>query len=199
MITIKKALIMMIGVFTFSSIEAQVTMKDPVSFKLKNGVEVVVAENIGMGKVFASVKIEGEALDSNAAVSEVLTKILTEGASVKGKAVFANSLKEIAPKVSVTADEANVAAAVEDFENAFLVMSSALQESVIDQVIVDKVNKSTKQVVSLAEVKTFYNKQITPSRTYVTIAGNISVAQAKALVKKAFGEWKGNSEASIAR
>lgn len=190
---------MMIGVFTFSSIEAQVTMKDPVSFKLKNGVEVVVAENIGMGKVFASVKIEGEALDSNAAVSEVLTKILTEGASVKGKAVFANSLKEIAPKVSVTADEANVAAAVEDFENAFLVMSSALQESVIDQVIVDKVNKSTKQVVSLAEVKTFYNKQITPSRTYVTIAGNISVAQAKALVKKAFGEWKGNSEASIAR
>ena len=199
MITIKKVLIVMIGVFAFSSIEAQVTMKDPVSFKLKNGIEVVVAENIGMGKVFASVKIEGEALDSNAAISEVLTKILTEGAKAKGKVAFANSLKEIAPKVSVTADEANVAADAEDFENAFLVMSSALQESVIDQVTLDQVNKNTKQVVSLAEVKTFYNKQFTPSRTYVTIAGNISIAQAKALAKKAFGEWKENSEASIAR
>jgi predicted Zn-dependent peptidase len=199
MITIKKVLIMMIGVFAFGNIEAQVTMKDPVSFKLKNGIEVVVAENIGMGKVFASVKIEGEDLNTNAAVSEVLTKILTEGASAKGKVVFANSLKEIAPKLSVTADEANVAADAEDFENAFLVMSSALQETVIDQATLDQVNKTTKQSASLAEVKTFYNKQITPSRTYVTIAGNISVAQAKALAKKAFGEWKGNTETSIAR
>lgn len=190
---------MMIGVFAFGKIDAQVTMKDPVSFKLKNGIEVVVAENIGMGKVFASVKIEGETLDTNAAVTEVLTNILAEGASAKSKVVFANSLKEIAPKVSVTADEANVAAAAEDFENAFLVMSSALQESAIDQVMVDKVNKSTKQAVSLAEVKTFYNQQITPSRTYITIAGNISLAQAKALAKKAFGDWKGNAEASIAK
>lgn len=190
---------MMIGVFAFSNIDAQVTMKDPVSFKLKNGIEVVVAENIGMGKVFASVKIEGEDLDSSVAVSEVLTNILTEGAGAKGKVVFANSLKEIAPKVSVTADEANVAADAEDFENAFLVMSSALQETVIDQATLDQVNKATKQAVSLAEVKTFYSKQIIPSRTYITIAGNISVAQAKALAKKAFGEWKGNRETSTAR
>ncbi|NQX37477.1 Peptidase M16 inactive domain-containing protein [Pedobacter steynii] len=190
---------MMIGVFAFGNIEAQVTMKDPVSFKLKNGIEVVVAENIGMGKVFASVKIEGEDLNTNAAVSEVLTKLLTEGASAKGKVAFANSLKEIAPKVSVTADEANVAADAEDFENAFLVMSSALQETVIDQPTLDQVIKATKQGVSLAEVKTFYNKQIIPSRTYITIAGNISVAQAKALAKRAFGEWKENSESVIAR
>jgi predicted Zn-dependent peptidase len=199
MITIKKVLIMMIGVFAFGNIEAQVTMKDPVSFKLKNGIEVVVAENIGMGKVFASVKIEGEDLDSNGAVSGVLTNILTEGTSVRSKAVFAGSQKEIAPKISVTADEANVAADADDFENAFLVVASALQETVIDQIILDQVNKTTKQAVSLAEVTTFYNKQITPSRTYITIAGNISLAQAKALAKKAFGEWKGNSETSIAR
>lgn len=190
---------MMIGVFAFGNIEAQVTMKDPVSFKLKNGIEVVVAENIGMGKVFASVKIEGEDLDSNGAVSGVLTNILTEGTSVRSKAVFAGSQKEIAPKISVTADEANVAADADDFENAFLVVASALQEPVIDQIILDQVNKTTKQAVSLAEVTTFYNKQITPSRTYITIAGNISLAQAKALAKKAFGEWKGNSETFIAR
>lgn len=189
----------MTAVFAFSNIEAQVTMKDPVSFKLKNGIEVVVAENIGMGKVYASVKIEGEMPESNAAVAEALTNILTERASAKGKVVFANRLKEVAPKVSVKTDEANVAADAADFENAFLVMSSALQEREIDQDTVDQVNRNAKQAVSLSELKTFYNKQIIPSRTYITIAGNISVAQAKVLAKKAFGDWKENTEALIAK
>lgn len=199
MITIKKVLIMMIGIFAFGNSEAQGTMKDPVSFKLKNGIEVVVAENTGMGKVYASVKIEGETPESNAAVADALTNILTESASAKGKVVFADNLKQIAPKVSVKADEANVAADADDFENAFLVMSSALQETVIDQVAVDQVNRNAKQAVSLAELKTFYKKQMIPSRTYITIAGNISVAQAKVLAKKAFGDWKENSEVPIAK
>lgn len=190
---------MMIGIFAFSNSEAQGTMKDPVSFKLKNGIEVVVAENTGMGKVYASVKIEGETPESNAAVADALTNILTESASAKGKVVFADNLKQIAPKVSVKADEANVAADADDFENAFLVMSSALHETVIDQVAVDQVNRNAKQAVSLAELKTFYKKQMIPSRTYITIAGNISVAQAKVLAKKAFGDWKENSEVPIAK
>lgn len=193
----KKVLMMIIGVLAFSNIQAQGTMKDPVSFKLKNGIEVVVAENSGMGKVFASVKIEGAAIDTNAEVSNALTNLLQETTINKKNVAFANSKKEVAPKVSVTADEANVAADAEDFETAFLVMSSALQEPVMDQGTLDKVKEN--QTISLEELKGYYNKQINPSRTYITIAGDITVAQAKALAKKAFGDWKENTGAALTK
>lgn len=175
---------MIIGVFAFNNIQAQGTMKDPVSFKLKNGIEVVVAENSGMGKVFASVKIEGEPVSTNAALSDVLTNLLTEGAIHKSKVAFANNGKDIAPKVNINAEEGNVAADAEDFENAFLVLSSILQKPEMDKEAVDKANKNAEHSISLAELKTFYNQQIKPSRTYITIAGDITLAEAKALTKK---------------
>ncbi|MNR21297.1 Peptidase M16 inactive domain protein [compost metagenome] len=190
---------MIIGVFAFNSIQAQVTMKDPVSFKLKNGIEVVVAENSGMGKVFASVKIEGEPISTNTAVSEVLTNLLTEGAIHKSKVAFANNGKDIAPKVNITAEEGNVAADAEDFENAFLVLTSTLQKPEINKEALEKANQNAAYSISVDELKTFYNQQIKPSRTYITIAGDITVAQAKALTKKAFAEWKENQESAIAK
>ncbi|MNL32863.1 hypothetical protein D3C87_1547410 [compost metagenome] len=150
----KNLLFIIIALFTFSNIQAQGIMKDPVSFKLKNGVEVIVAENDGMGKVLASVKIEGTQLN------------------VKNSVAVADNGADFGPKVNYSLDEVNVAADIADFEKTFLAMAVNLKSAV-------------------------NGGNSTPS--YITIAGDITLAQAKALVKKAFGEWKENSDAELAK
>ncbi|AOM76177.1 hypothetical protein [Pedobacter steynii] len=150
----KNLLFIIIGLFTFSNIQAQGIMKDPVSFKLKNGVEIIVAENAGMGKVLASVKIEGAQLDAKSSVAS------------------ADNGEDFGPKVNYSADEVNVAADIADFEKTFLTMAATLKPAV-------NAGNST------------------PS--YITIAGDITLAQAKALVKKAFGEWKENTDTELAK
>jgi len=153
----KNLLFIIIGLFTFSNIQAQGIMKDPVSFKLKNGVEVIVAENNGMGKVLASVKIEGGQLASNTTIT------------------LADNGKDFGPKVNFGTDEANVAADAEDFENAFLAAAEALTST------------------------TRNHGNLVPAKTYITIAGDITLAQAKVLAKKAFGEWKENSSSELTK
>ena len=47
--------------------------------------------------------------------------------------------------------------------------------------------------ISLDDVKQAYKNYITPSRGYLTIVGDITPAQAKAIVTKNLGDWKGRS------
>ncbi|GAA4208774.1 hypothetical protein GCM10022289_33140 [Pedobacter jeongneungensis] len=47
--------------------------------------------------------------------------------------------------------------------------------------------------ITLADVKTAYQKYITPSRGYLTFVGDIKPEAAKALAEKAFGDWKGTA------
>ncbi len=47
--------------------------------------------------------------------------------------------------------------------------------------------------ITLADVKTAYDKYVTPSRGYLTFVGDITPAAAKALATKAFGDWKGSA------
>jgi zinc protease len=52
--------------------------------------------------------------------------------------------------------------------------------------------EETVKGITLDDVKASYKKYITPSRSYLTIVGDITPAAAKALVAKAFTNWKGN-------
>lgn len=167
----KNLIVIIIALFTFNNIQAQGIMKDPVSFKLKNGVEVIVAENSGMGKVLAAVKVEGTQLGTNEVLTNGLENMLNEGTKV----AFATNVKDFGPKVSLVADEVHVSADTEDFDKAFMVMANALKSPVMNE------------------------GNIVPSKTYITIAGDITVAQAKALAKKAFGEWKENRVTELAK
>ncbi len=47
--------------------------------------------------------------------------------------------------------------------------------------------------LTLEDVKSAYQKYITPSRGYLVFVGDITPAKAKALAQKAFGSWKGTS------
>jgi len=46
--------------------------------------------------------------------------------------------------------------------------------------------------IQLADISAMYRKYITPSRGYLTIIGDITNEEAKALAIKAFGDWKGS-------
>ena len=43
--------------------------------------------------------------------------------------------------------------------------------------------------LTLADVQAFY-KEISPEKTYLTVAGAVELETAKAAVQKAFGNWK---------
>lgn len=47
--------------------------------------------------------------------------------------------------------------------------------------------------LTLADVKAAYQAYVTPSRGYLTIVGDIKPNEARSLVEKAFGNWKGKS------
>ncbi|MGZ3872622.1 MAG: M16 family metallopeptidase, partial [Mucilaginibacter sp.] len=49
------------------------------------------------------------------------------------------------------------------------------------------------QALTLQDVKDAYRKYITPSRSYLTIIGDIKPADAKALATEVFGSWKGTT------
>jgi len=57
------------------------------------------------------------------------------------------------------------------------------------------VNENSISALSLADVQDFYN-QITPAKTFITIAGNVNTAEARVSAKKAFGEWAVNAPAA---
>lgn len=51
--------------------------------------------------------------------------------------------------------------------------------------------EETIKAITLDDVKAAYAKYITPARAYLTFVGDIKPADAKALVEKSFGDWKG--------
>ena len=51
--------------------------------------------------------------------------------------------------------------------------------------------EETIKSITLKDIKTAYKESITPSRCYITFVGDITPEAAKALVIKAFGNWKG--------
>lgn len=52
-------------------------------------------------------------------------------------------------------------------------------------------SEATLNSITLADVKAAYQKNVTPSRGYLTFVGDIKPEAAKALAEKAFGDWKG--------
>ncbi len=52
--------------------------------------------------------------------------------------------------------------------------------------------EATLNAISRADVEAYYRSTFTPKGSYLVIVGDITVAEAKTLVEKYFGAWKGN-------
>lgn len=197
---LKKLFIITLSMFSAQYCLAQSgAMKDPVSFKLKNGMNIIVAENLGSSKVYSSFKIEGEpvAEGNKPGADYVLNAVLNETAAQA--------------RAGLSFDEkgGNLASSTEDFDRSLSALSSSVRDLIIDQSAFEKakaklirslkandvyypesVTATALEELTLNDVRKFYSKHITPSRAYLTIVGNISVAKAKVLAKKSFGDWQ---------
>lgn len=194
--TIRNFIIAVISVSAIQIASAQSTsMKEPVSFKLKNGLTIVVAENEDSKKVYAGFTVDNTSIESSkAGVSDVFNAIMNF--SDKG---------------------GNVAANTEDFANALMLFSKSVQEPALNQTTFetaranviasvnakdryfpDTVTEAALKALTLDDIKTYYSKNILPSNTYLTIAGDITVSDAKSLAKKSFGDWSGSASEMLA-
>lgn len=184
--TIKIAFIIL-SLFTFNTAFAQ-NMKAPVSFKLKNGVTVIVAQNAGMGKIYSRLTIEHPQGVPQHRAAKAFEGFLNSKANTYQNNTVDGSET---PKVSLALAEANTATNVAEFEQAFQFVSANLTNPELSKQTFDGIQENAELAdLTLNDVKAFYSNHFNPAHTFITIAGDIDVATAKAMVTKAFGNWK---------
>ena len=207
------------------------TIKDPVIYKMPNGVTLLIVEDHRLPKVSATFFIDGgpRTEGSKAGVLSLMGSMLNEGTKKMPKATFDEEVEKLGANVSLNSSGANASALTRYFKNAFTLMGEALKEPAFTQESFDKLKsqaitglksqeKSTPAIASrvtnalvfgkkhpegefqteetiskltLQDIKNAYRKYISPSRSYLTIIGDIKPTDAKALATKVLGSWKG--------
>ncbi|TDQ09694.1 insulinase family protein [Pedobacter metabolipauper] len=203
----RRLIILVLSIITVQYASAQTAIfKEPVSFKLKNGMNIIVAENLGTSKVYSSFTIDGDAVSegNKPGIENLLNAMLNEDVAQSGTGISFNE------------KGGNLASNTVNFDLALSTLSRSVRQPALtdpafaklksdliasfnahDRYYPESVTLAALEDLTLEDVKSFCSKHITPSRASLTIAGNISTAQAKILVKKAFGDWE--EVASIAK
>lgn len=205
----KYLIILVFGVLATHIAAAQSgRMKDPVSFTLKNGMTLVVAENDGASKVFSGFTSEAQlgSMISKSGAQEVLNIMLSnnaakldscisfneKGGNVKADpAVFEKALQSLRlaiDKPVLTAEELSSA-------KATLIKSVMARDRYYDE----SINETSINQLTLEDVKILYGSLMVPSSCVLTVVGNIKVNQARSLAKKTFGSWTASAVAGITK
>nr|MBC7612289.1 insulinase family protein [Pseudopedobacter sp.] len=209
-----------------------ITIPDPVSYKLANGITLLVVEDHKLPKVSASLFIDAGPITEGkkAGVMSMMGQMLNEGTTTMSKAEFDEAVDRIGADVSLSSSGGNASSLTRYFTEAFKLMADGLKNPSMPQESFDKLKsqtitgiksdaKNVKAVsgrvisalsyginhpngefvteesinnLTLADVKTAYSKYITPSRTYLTIIGDIKPVDAKKLAESLLGNWKGS-------
>jgi zinc protease len=207
------------------------TIKDPVIYKMPNGITLLVVEDHRLPKVSASFYIDAgpRAEGSKAGALMLMGSMLNEGTKTMPKAVFDESVDKLGANVNLTSTGGSASSLTRYFKNALGLMGQALREPAFTQESFDKLKsqaitglktqaKSAPAIaarvtnalvygknhpngefeteagiekLTLQDIKNAYSKNITPSRSYLTVVGDIKPADAKLLVTKVLGTWKG--------
>lgn len=191
---IQKLSILLITLFSFNAAFAQSPMKEPISFKLKNGVTVVVAQNVGLGKIYSRLTIENQTSDSQKVATQVLENFLSHKANKFNESMSANG-KPVA-QVSMGLKEANTATNINTFEQTLNFVSSAFINPEITKEAFDEMKtqytgeKADLENITLKDLQEVYNKNFKAADAYITIAGDITPSAARVIATKVFGGWK---------
>ena len=206
-------------------------IKDPVVYKLANGITILVVEDHRLPKISASLLIDAGPITEGkkAGVVSLMGNMLNEGTKTMPKAQFDEAVEKLGASVSLSSDGGSASALTRYFKSAFSLMGQALKEPAFTQESFDKLKtqtltelksneKSAKaiasrvdnalvygkthpdgefeteetiQALTLQDVKNAYHKYITPSRSFLTIIGDIKPEAAKLLAEEVFGKWQG--------
>ncbi|MBO9675151.1 MAG: insulinase family protein [Sphingobacteriaceae bacterium] len=183
-----------LSILSVYSAKAQ-NFKEPVGYKLKNGMNIIISENDKSPKAYSSFTLDAKAFnDKKDGVVELLNAVLNENAGKNANISFKdNSGKLATANADLEKDLIEMASLIQNatidqktfnIAKAKLITSIKLQDYDFDQTV----NENSINALTLADVKDFYN-QISPEKTFLTIAGDVELNTAKASAKKAFGNW----------
>jgi|GEM_PF-567748 len=180
-------------------------MKTPVSYKLKNGMTVIIAENAGIQKVFSTLSFEGadQYAADKAAVQELVKTILIQ------------QLPALNKGLSFTDKGINLATTADQFESAMAAMYSYVSAPEFTVGALDKakaviiahidaqdkyypvnVTPAAIKNLSVDDVKAYYTQITNPATAYLTVVGNIKPSIIKSYVKKGLNEVKTTEDQS---
>ncbi|QDW25893.1 insulinase family protein [Pedobacter sp. KBS0701] len=176
------------------------TLKEPVGYKLKNGMNIIISENDRSPKAYSSFTLDAKSFNTKKdGVVELLNAVLNENVSKNANISFKdNSGKLATASTNLEKDLTEMASLIRnatidqkifDTAKAKLIASIRLQDYDYDQTV----NENSINALSLDDVKNFYS-QISPEKTFLTIAGDVELNTAKASAKKAFGNWNRTQE-----
>lgn len=191
--TVTKILILFIAFLSINVAFSQNLMKAPIHYKLKNGLNVVVAQNTGLGKIYSRLLIENETKESNSILAQVLETYLNNKANSFNELMAGNNNN--ISKITMSIKEANTATNVANFEEALnYIANTFLNLEITSQSFAEikglyNGNKADLDSITLQSLKDYYSKNYNASDAYVTIAGDINPAHAKEIAAKAFGNW----------
>lgn len=189
--SIQKLSFLLITLFSFNAALAQSTMKAPVRYKLKNGVTLIVAQNVGLGKIYSRLTVENQANEEETIYAQILENYMNNRAHKFNEFMTENG--KSSSNVTMSYNEANTATNIANFEQAFnFVSKSFLNNEITKQAFADMKdlyagNKADLDVVTLKDLQVYYSKNFKATDTYITIAGDITPAYAKEIAAKAFG------------
>ena len=117
-----------------------ISIKDPVIFKLNNGITVLVVENHKLPKVDATLNIdmgpvyEGE----KAGVSEMMGAMLNEGTKTMDKATFDKKIDLMGANVNLSWTGGSVSALTRYFKPSFMLFADALKNPALPEASFEK-------------------------------------------------------------
>lgn len=122
-----------------------ITIADPVTYKLANGITVLVVENHKLPKVTASYSIDAGPITegAKAGVISLMGGMLNEGTKNKTKAEFDEAVDQMGANVSLSASGGSASALTRYFEKSFLLMAEALKEPAFPAESFEKLKSQT--------------------------------------------------------
>ncbi len=197
--TIKTIALSTVAILSVYSAKAQ-TFKEPVGYKLKNGMNIIISENDKSPKAYSSFTLDAKAFsDKKDGVVELLNAVLNENVSKNANISFKDNSGKLATasadlekdltEMAVLIQNATIDQKTFNIAKAKLITSLKAHDYDYDQ----SVNETSINALTLADLKSFYS-QISPEKTFLTIAGDVALSDAKSSAKKAFGNWNKTQE-----
>lgn len=194
---IQKLSILLVALFSFNAAIAQSTMKAPVRYKLKNGVTLIVAQNVGSGKIFSRLTVENQAQENETLYAQILENYMNKRAEKFNEFLTATTSSS---KITMNYNEGNTATNVANFEDAFNFVSKSFLNQDIAKQAFDEMKdlyagkQDDLKSVTMKDLHAYYNKNFKAEDTYITIAGDITPSQAREIAAKAFANSKEANE-----
>jgi len=172
---------------------AQNQIKSPVRFKLKNGLTVIVAQNTGLGKIYSRITIENEIAEGQKAIAQALEIYLNYKAEQFNAKQSVDN--KVTSKINMTYNEANTSTNIFNFEQALNYVATTLLDPAFSTTAFEEMkasltaNKMSLKAIKLTDLQSFYAEHFKTADIFITIAGDITPANAKLIANRTFGNW----------